>query len=286
MNFRDPSIFGICGNILLVLLVYGIYERIHHSHSVQRGFFCDDQSLKYPYIEEYVSWRVVELWGYIVPAIVVLIGDAFVPINPQRTFLQRLLNAGNVYVVFLFGMYSTQLIYEWIKKNVARARPHFFAVCQPIYDEKACFRGQYIMDFTCAGNPKLFPDIADRLDKVEEVQESFVSGHATFSFSIATFLIIYLNSRLMWKRIPSSNLVLMFVQIGIICTTLYFSITRLVDHHHHASDIIFGAVIGTLIQLYVAYMSNAYLAPNYDELFEEEQLPLLRPQPPSYSSLP
>ncbi|TRY62760.1 hypothetical protein TCAL_10993 [Tigriopus californicus] len=286
MSFRNPSVFGICGNLLLVLLVYGIYEKIRHSHSVHRGFFCDDQTLKYPYIEEYVSWRVVKLWGYIVPAIIILIGDAFVPIHPHKTFLQRLLNAGNVYLVFLFGMYSTQLIYEWIKKNVARPRPHFFDVCQPVYDEKACFRGEYIWDFTCAGNAELFSDMAERLDKVEEVQESFVSGHTTFSFSIATFLLIYLNSRLMWKRVPASNLALMLVQIGIICTALFFSITRLVDHHHHASDIVAGSVIGTLIQLYVAYMSNAYLAPNYDEIFEEEQTPLIRSQPPSYSSLP
>ena len=44
----------------------------------------------------------------------------------------------------------------------------------------------FVTNYTCDGEDKL----------IREARKSFVSGHASFSFYCATFLIIYLQTRL------------------------------------------------------------------------------------------
>jgi len=42
-----------------------------HIRPFQRGFFCDDDSIKYPYKENTVSWEAVGVVGILTPAITV-----------------------------------------------------------------------------------------------------------------------------------------------------------------------------------------------------------------------
>jgi len=52
------------------------------------------------------------------------------------------------------------------------------------------------MDYKCLGNPDLFDgDVNEMTLRIKEARVSFVSGHSSFAFQAAIFLILYLQAR-------------------------------------------------------------------------------------------
>lgn len=53
---------------------------------------------------------------------------------------------------FLFGAAASQSLTDIAKYSIGRLRPHFLAVCKPVWDRINCRAGGYIENFTCTGD--------------------------------------------------------------------------------------------------------------------------------------
>ena len=53
---------------------------------------------------------------------------------------------------FLFGAAASQSLTDIAKYSIGRLRPHFLAVCKPVWDHINCRAGGYIENFNCTGD--------------------------------------------------------------------------------------------------------------------------------------
>ncbi|NXI54159.1 PLPP1 phosphatase, partial [Chloroceryle aenea] len=122
----------------------------------QRGVFCSDESIRYPYKEDTISYKL--LAGIIIPfgIIVIILGETL------SVFYNRLHSNSfvrNNYIAtiykaigtFIFGAAASQSLTDIAKYSVGRLRPHFLAVCQPDWTRINCSLG-YIENFSCQGD--------------------------------------------------------------------------------------------------------------------------------------
>ena len=119
----------------------------------------------------------------------------------------------------------------------------------------------YVTNYTCT--------TADPSGKLlREASKSFFSGHSSFSFYCATFLIAFLHARLSgrltqentdaeahkaqrWLRISFRGLRVIrpFLQFGTFALAFFICLTRVSDYKHHPTDVIAGALIGIIYAL-------------------------------------
>ena len=74
--------------------------------------------------------------------------------------------------------------------KIGRLRPYFMAACKISLTKDLCKDEhgytKFVTNYTCPGDPF----------EVREASKSFLSGHSSFSFYCATFLVVYLHARL------------------------------------------------------------------------------------------
>ncbi|GJD07397.1 Lipid phosphate phosphatase 1 [Galdieria sulphuraria] len=113
--------------------------------------------------------------------------------------------------IFILGLLEATLctvtITEILKLVAGRPRPYFLSVCEPI-------NGSTI---NCQGNAA----------QIEEARKSFPSGHTSLAFAAAVYLTLY------------------FIKIFWLSEGFY-RVSRTMDYHHHFSDIVAGAWLGTV----------------------------------------
>ena len=91
---------------------------------------------------------------------------------------------------FTIGALYCTLTTELAKYKIGRLRPYFLTVCNMSLTDAMCKDDygyyKFVTDYTCTGDVKM----------VREARKSFLSGHSSFSFYCATFIIMYLHARL------------------------------------------------------------------------------------------
>jgi len=185
-----------------------------------------------------------------------------------------------IFGCLLLGGLFGQFIVETTKVEVGRLRPHFIAVCEPELRKETCHDENGHPRFVtiptdisslrtfCQGHVGRDGHRADEGKAIRDARKSFYSGHAQMCFYTATFLIVYLHVRLApanlgkglgtihpsacpntFVRVAFKSLQIIrpFVQFGILLLAIYISLTRITDYYHHPSDVLTGAVIGTLM---------------------------------------
>ncbi|KAG8519818.1 Phospholipid phosphatase 1, partial [Galemys pyrenaicus] len=123
----------------------------------QRGFFCSDDSIKYPYKEDTISYAL--LGGIIIPfsIIVIIIGETlsvYFNLLHSNSFIRNNYIA-TIYKgigTFLFGAAASQSLTDIAKYSIGRLRPHFLDICDPDWSKINCTAGGYIENFICQGN--------------------------------------------------------------------------------------------------------------------------------------
>lgn len=217
----------------------------YHNH--EAGFFCNDQSLKYPYKRSIVSIEVVLAMSIILPLFIFGVTTHFTDTKPPNTtssnkFLPRLYKT---FYTYYFGISSCTSI-MWVPKYLSGGlRPYFFELCQPVMaDNSTCDdprnHGVFIEDYTCSA--------ADPLP--HDVFRTFPSGHATIISYTMTYMTIFLQISVKERYV----LVRYFTQLAFICTAFYVSLSRISDHHHHPEDVAAGMVLGcTTAVMYIKY---------------------------------
>uniref|UniRef100_A0A3B3X8S5 Phosphatidic acid phosphatase type 2/haloperoxidase domain-containing protein n=1 Tax=Poecilia mexicana TaxID=48701 RepID=A0A3B3X8S5_9TELE len=155
----------------------------------QRGFYCSDESIRFPRKEgETISDAVLCGVGILIGTVSIVIGECF---RIHQLHVGTKSFVGNSYVaalykqigVFLFGCAVSQSFTDIAKVSVGRMRPHFLDVCKPDFSAINCSLG-YITNYTCTGDES----------EVQEARKSFFSGHASFSlFSMLYLAVFYVS---------------------------------------------------------------------------------------------
>ncbi|XP_016337154.1 phospholipid phosphatase 1 isoform X2 [Sinocyclocheilus anshuiensis] len=229
----------------------------------QRGFFCNDESISYPFHTSTVTSTVLYTVGFTLPISSMIIGECL------SVYLNRIKSKSfcNSYVAcvykaigtFLFGAAMSQSLTDIAKYSIGRLRPHFLDVCKPDWTQNNCTGGAYIEDFICTGDPA----------KVNEGRLSFYSGHSSFSMYCMLFLALYLQARMQaeWARLLRPML-----QFFLIAASIYTGLSRVSDYKHHWSDVLTGLVQGAVVALLVVFCVSDFFKKKVEPQREAEIL--------------
>ncbi|KAF3835075.1 hypothetical protein F7725_027633 [Dissostichus mawsoni] len=219
----------------------------------QRGFYCSDESIRFPRKEgDTISDAVLCGVGILIAIFTIVIGECF-RIHQLHEGTKSFV--GNPYVaalykqmgVFLFGCAVSQSFTDIAKVSVGRMRPHFLDVCKPDFSTIDCSMG-YITNYTCTG---------DESD-VQEARKSFFSGHASFSMFTMLYLAFYLHSRFSWR---GARLLRPLLQFTLLMMAFYTGLSRVSDHKHHHRCFVQGALVAYCIVFYVSDLFKPRVKP-------------------------
>ncbi|XP_060063027.1 phospholipid phosphatase 2-like [Ylistrum balloti] len=221
----------------------------------ERGFFCDDQSLKYPYKDDTISSSLAAVIAIVIFPFVTFFVEPLYAFTRMRygnisckdVMKVALKSLYSLILLYMLGIALTQSVVSVMKLWAGRLRPNFFAWCIPEYNATECdVGGGYITDFVCLNNDT---------KEVDDVKQSFPSGHSSSAVYAFTFVAIYLDIRfrqqLQWRlymRIIGPS-----VQTFLVGAGIYICLTRVQDNKHHPTDVIGGAVIGLAICLIMIF---------------------------------
>ncbi|XP_005998501.1 phospholipid phosphatase 1 isoform X2 [Latimeria chalumnae] len=216
----------------------------------QRGFFCSDDSINYPFHASTVTSTVLYSVGFILPISSMILGEA---LSVYHNRIRSDSCTRNSYIAtiykaigtFIFGAAMSQSLTDIAKYSIGRLRPHFLDVCKPDWSQINCTAG-YVEKFTCLGNAV----------KANEARLSFYSGHSSFSMYCMLFLALYLQARMKddWARLLRPTL-----QFALIAASIYVGLSRVSDYKHHWSDVLTGLIQGAIVAtLIVMYVSNFF----------------------------
>ena len=170
----------------IFFFIPSLYLHLSNVEPVQRGFFCDDKSLQYPFKknETIPSLICLIIWMSI---------TVFIMLFKRSTFRSELF-------MFLLGLSICALSTDLCKFSVGSLRPYFLSICKPDL-ESICF-GEDVLDKNDnQTNDKEFVEskfvseevLCGKPNLMKEARLSFVSGHTSISFFSATFLASFRN---------------------------------------------------------------------------------------------
>ncbi|XP_020318817.1 phospholipid phosphatase 3-like [Oncorhynchus kisutch] len=252
-NSRKTFLVGVD---LFCLFLAGLPFLIIETSAVQpyrRGFYCNDESIKYPAKHgDTISDAVLSAAGILITILSIIIGESYMIYylnEGSKSFI------GNPYIsalykqvgVFIFGCAVSQSFTDIAKVSVGRMRPHFLDVCRPDWSAINCSLG-YITDYQCNG-----PE-----SKVQEARKSFFSGHASFSMYTMLYLVFYLQSRFTWR---GARLLRPLTQFTLIMMSFYTGLSRVSDHKHHPTDVLAGFAQGALVAYSIVFFVSDLFKP-------------------------
>lgn len=228
--------------VLVVAMPYIILTIIYQPY--QRGVYCDDESIRYPYRSDTISHKMMAAVTISCSIIIITSGEAYL-VYTKRLYSNSNFNqyAAALYKVvgtFLFGACVSQSLTDMAKYTIGRLRPNFIAVCAP----EVC-KG-YVLVINCTGN----------LPNVTESRLSFYSGHSSFGMYCMLFLALYVQARMAskWARLLRPT-----IQFFLVAFAIYVGYTRVSDYKHHWSDVVVGLLQGALVAvLTVRYISDFF----------------------------
>jgi len=259
--------------IFLYLVHGGDYE------PYSRGFFCDDENLRHPYVEELITTHAcAAIWIAAVLFLVILVELVTNHVYEFPQWKQSLQDRGakvtaklprmfietyRILGYFLVGTLFCTLTTELAKYKIGRLRPYFLTVCKPDMSDAICKDEngyqKFVTDYNCTAETEEEKHI------VREARKSFLSGHSSFSFYSAVFIIMYLHARLssrsriecakksnrQGKSVAISRFFLRglktlrpFIQFGCFAGAFYIALSRISDYRHHPTDVIAGIIVG------------------------------------------
>ena len=132
------------------------------------------------------------------------------------------------------------------KYSIGRLRPHFLTLCDPDYNNVCFDEEAYYSDLEEEHLNEFYQKYVNESDVCDnekshllhEARLSFISGHTSFSFYCATFLIMYMKNSQLWSKVTP------FIQILLFVLATWISFTRISDYYHYPFDVICGALTG------------------------------------------
>ncbi|VDM48514.1 unnamed protein product, partial [Toxocara canis] len=237
----------------------------------RRGFFCDDDSIRYPYKSETITAYTL---GLILVAVIGVETFRLMKLSNDDVTVYRLKgrDTHRLFVRFcaytahcLLALLVTIIVCQLTKYAVGRLRPNFIAVCKPNINMTACATShQYITDYVCTGQSE---------SAIRDARLSFFSGHSATAMSVAVFCLIYIQARLPRRMYGISPLPLL--QTILVGGALLVGYSRISDNMHHWSDVLVGFLVGATVGFFAA-VYFAQLFKRRNAIYKsEERLPLV-----------
>uniref|UniRef100_A0A8B9JVB8 Phospholipid phosphatase 1 n=1 Tax=Astyanax mexicanus TaxID=7994 RepID=A0A8B9JVB8_ASTMX len=210
----------------------------------RRGFFCNDESIGYPFHSSTVTSTTLYTVGFTLPICSMVVGECL------SVYLNRLKSKSsfsNSYVAcvykavgtFVFGAAMSQSLTDIAKYSIGRLRPHFLDVCKPDWRLINCSAGAYIENFTCTG------------DKTMVNEGSNINSVIT----VPVLLQLYLQARMQaeWARLLRPT-----IQFFLIAASVYTGLSRVSDYKHHWSDVLTGLIQGAVMAVLVVFFVSDF----------------------------
>ncbi|XP_034479832.1 putative phosphatidate phosphatase [Drosophila innubila] len=257
--------------LIVVVLVIPICIYEFAVEPARRGFFCDDESIRYPFRNNTVTPVMLGLLTGVLPLLIFVVVEyvRYMRAGELSATVQLLgfqmsawyVELGRQIAYFGFGMLLTFDATEVGKYTIGRLRPHFIAVCQPqLSDGSVCSDPanlhRYVENYECAGEGY---SIAD----VRQTRLSFPSGHSSLAFYSLLYVALYLQRKLTWR---SSKLARHFLQFVLIMMAWYTALSRVMDSWHHWSDVLAGSLIGVVGALITAHYIAHFFKPQFHDV--------------------
>ncbi|CAI9731658.1 Hypothetical predicted protein [Octopus vulgaris] len=202
----------------------------------KKGFFCNDQSLRYPYKPDTVSTNFLYLASCLIPLVLVC-GTEWLNWQVLRKYIGKgtqISTTVRVYTIFLFGITLNQFFVDVPKYFMGSMRPNFFAVCRPNVN---CTKDEFVHNYTCTSTE--FNPLKQR-----DALLSFPSGHAAISVYTALYTVLYLELRF---EVKVSRFFKASLQMALLVLSAWSVITRVSDNKHHLIDVIAGSAVGIMV---------------------------------------
>lgn len=212
--------------VFIILVVATIYLEFN-GNPREQVIDLNDVTLRQPLLPDIVSVNSVLVLTFIVPSLVYAAMHFMRPAaGALATFMSGLLESNIL----------TMLCTNVFKVLVGRPRPFFVTVCKS-YDPA---------DSThCTGAASI----------VREARKSFPSGHTSLSFSAGVFLSLSIARHigLLDLRLALSKSSLKLTKAVLTSLPLFVAglvgASRIIDYHHHYSDVVTGALVGSFYAL-------------------------------------
>ena len=235
-----------------LLLIASVILHFSSVEPFHRGYFCDDTTIKYPYVEQQTvpAYLCLLIWTILC---LVHLSIAYVTQKSKKMLLDAMYK-------LTLGFSLCMIITDVSKFSLGRLRPHFLAVCNPNLEE-VCYQIEdaYIeveesdYSYTESYHPKYVIEkntCTGTNDLLREARLSFISGHSSISFYTAAFLIIFM------KKFINKWLLRTLLQFTHFILACWISITRITDYMHHPEDVIIGSIIGIVCAYIIMYMGE------------------------------
>jgi len=269
-------------SLIIVLLTWLGFKYL--VKPVERAFLCSDLSLYHPPpIKKVFPTWLLFVCAIIVPLIIMLFSESIRWYYIIRRKLAKVVYkiqirnkvydipewVGNLYIVigvFIFANCVNSFLTNVGKVTVGRLRPHFIPSCfgKNSYKEFCHDPNEWIVNYSCYGDPST---IIKEKDGSYDIRQSFPSGHASTAFCGLIFLALYIHK--VWNY---RNIGLFPYLMQTLCFALaaYIGITRVTDNRHHPTDVLSGAILGTVVAIIAfRYMVNSFKNAVHVELGSE-----------------
>ncbi|XP_045452539.1 putative phosphatidate phosphatase [Melitaea cinxia] len=235
--------------ILIGILTAGIYITQSVWVKFERGFFCGDETLMFPYKDDTVTVPVLRIVGLGLPIFAFLVCEWI--LLRKETDNKRVLR---VYIPawvrgfycplasFAYGACFIELITNIAKNVIGRPRPHFFDLCKPSVDcSSEAWQKRYIQ-------PNEYKCLGENTEKFTDMHMSFLSGHSSWAAFTMFYLAFYLEKRMVWR---GTRVLRHTLQFAAVMLSWFTALSRVSDFKHHWSDVLAGYFVGLTLAVLV-----------------------------------
>ena len=234
----------------------------------QQGFFCGDHTLKYPYIENQTIPSYICFTVWVVISLFTILSTQII----SKSFSIKVVKD------IILGAMCCVLLTDIAKYTVGKLRPHFLTLCNPDYSS-ICFDeddfyinddGEELVDefYQKYVNETNVCSLENQ-DLLREARLSFLSGHASYSFYFATFIIHFTNAYT--RHLKWGNKIAPVIQLLVLMLASWISLTRINDFYHHPVDVFCGAFTGVVVAFYYKRNKNISSTGNPEEDCQHEE---------------
>ncbi|KAK0410786.1 hypothetical protein QR680_005322 [Steinernema hermaphroditum] len=246
---------------------------------VKRGFFCDDESIRYPFKGNTVDPVLLGCVCYFVVILTIIatellynrlclyagtyaagqipnyrIGSLQIPYVLVRMFF--------AFAISQVGLAVGIILMNMTKYSVGRLRPHFISACQPHITNAAL--GNITVDH-CGDKHIYILDTDFKCTQEDEkiltdARLSFFSGHTSNAFYFALYCVLFVHLRLGHQFFDIIVFPLYYALL--ICAAAFVGYSRIFDYKHHWSDVMTGAIVGCFLAVItVVYFRKLLVVP-------------------------
>ncbi|KAJ9095959.1 hypothetical protein QFC21_005321 [Naganishia friedmannii] len=225
------TIFLWVSRSLLSLWSHAVFETYDLTLLSRTDFSITDTSILHPFaIHERIPVWALALIAGVFPLVVILLTAAFY----TRSFYDA--QVGALGLALSLGL--TVTLTDIIKITVGRPRPDLISRCQP----PESYTSNPVHGLTTW-------HVCTRTDLLNDGFRSFPSGHASFGWCGMVYLALFLAAKMHVLNKRGYTFKSWILLIPIAAASL-ISVSRTMDYRHHATDVIAGGIIGTLMAWY------------------------------------